>query len=255
MADKQFNRYRFGSSPAVEQKRNRAKLTSVILFTVIFFTLLSGVFYGLSSPFFNLQEITYQGSTVLSQEELLQVFPYPWDTNIWKIDLGRVEKEYASLPRIHHARVERRLPGTLNVTLEEKHGAALIPYQGYYFEVAADGTILGTISSIPPGGFPMVTEVTELVLRPGENIGAAPGGELVVAFLASLGEEEGSISEIRAGNPNNLVIITVSGHTIWLGRGDYEAKILLLPEILAALTERKGYLDFRVLGAPAFVGS
>ncbi len=251
--DKQLNRYRFGNNPAVEEKRGRARLVKILLFTVIFFTLLSGTFYGLSSSLFNLQELVFDGNEALTVKELEEAFPYPTGTNIWQIDLGRVEKTYASLPRTAGAQVERRLPRGIHIFLEEKETAAVIPYQGYYYEVAADGTLLGMSSRLPPGGFPMLTELTGLLYRPGENITVA-GGELAVSFLQEMGEEAAGISEINAANPNNLIIFTVTGQQIWMGRGDYGAKLRLLPGILAALPGNKGYVDFRALEAPSFVG-
>ena len=252
--DKQINRYRFGNNPAVVEKRGRARLVKVLLFTVIFFTLLSGVFYGLSSPLFNLEDVVFQGNQVLGPEELDQAFPYPGGINIWKVDLARVEKQYTGLPRVALAEVERRLPGSLVITLEEKETVALIPYQGYYYEVALDGTLVGTTSRLPPGGLPMLTELAGIVYRPGESIAGAEGGSLVISFLAGMEETAGVISEISAANPNNLVIITLSGLKIWLGRGEYPEKLSLLPDIMAALPPKEGYLDFRVLEAPAFVG-
>jgi cell division protein FtsQ len=251
--DKQINHYRFGNHPAVKEKRNRSKLVQVLLITVLFFTLLSGLFYGLSSSFFNLEEVIFEGNTALSSEELLQAFPYPGDINLWKIDLGKVETKYGSLPRIEQARVERQLPRSLKVTLKEKRTLVLIPYQGYYYEVAEDGSLLHMSSTHPPGDFPLLTELTGLQYRLGENISSGMGGSLVLSFLEEMGDMASSISEINMANPSNLVIITVSGQKVWLGRGEFIQKLKLLPEILAALAGSKGYLDFRALTAPTFV--
>ncbi len=251
--DRQLNHYRFGNHPAVEERRGRAKLVKILLFTVIFFTLVSGIFYGLSSPFFNLQELIFEGREVLTPGELDQAFPYPEGTNIWKIDLERVARAYTALPRVEEVAVERELPRTLRILLTEKETVALIPYQGRYYEVAGDGTLVAMTPLLPPGGHPMLTELSGLTYRPGENIAAAAGGSLVISFLQEMGEAAAGISEISAANPNNLVIFTLTGRKVWLGRGGYRAKLELLPEILAALPERTGYLDFRVLEAPSFV--
>jgi cell division protein FtsQ len=253
LKDKPINRYRFGNHPALEERRGRAKLARLLLFTVIFFTLLSATFYGLSSSLFNLQELNFQGQEALTPEELAQAFPYPLGLNIWKVDVKRVAEKYASLPRIHRVEVERKLPRALVIRLEEKKTAALIPYQAYYYEVAFDGTLVALGSFVPPGGFPMLTELSGLTYRLGENINAAPGGPLVIAFLEAMGEETGSISEINIANPNNLIVFTLGGRQVWMGRGGYGDKLQLLPSILAALPQRKGYLDFRVLEAPSFV--
>ena len=251
--DKQINHYRFGNHPAVQEKRKRTKLVNTLLFTVLFFTLLSGLFYGLSSPFFNLEQVVFEGNEALSSEELLQAFPYPADINIWKIDLGKVEAKYAFLPRVEEVQVERRLPRSLTVSIKEKQTVALIPYQSYYYEVAQDGSLLEMNPDLPWGNFPLLTEIAGLSYRLGENISAGGGGDLVISFLGQMGDFGASISEINMANPNNLIVITVTGQKIWLGRGEFPPKLKLLPEILAALPGSKGYLDFRVLEAPTFV--
>ncbi len=251
--DRQINHYRFGNHPAVQEKRHRSKLVQVLLVTVLFFTLLSGLFYGLSSSFFNLEDVVFAGNNALSAQELQQAFPYPADINLWKIDLGMVQAKYESLPRIESAQVERQLPRSLKVFVTEKRTVALIPYQGYYYEVAEDGALVQMSAAHPPGDFPLLTELTGLKYRLDENISSGAGGSLVLSFLCEMGDLGSSISEINMANPNNLVIITVSGQKVWLGRGEYVQKLKLLPEILAALAGSKGYLDFRALAAPTFV--
>ncbi len=251
--DKQVIRYKFGNSPAVEEKKNRKKFAYFLMATFIFISLFSAFYFTLSSSYFKLEEIVFDGNKVLSYEELEGVFPYVFESNIWQVDLSLVEEKYESLPRIKEAKARRELPNSVALDLIERETLALLPYQEYYFEVPADGILMNAQGETENNDYPLITEMTGVLYRPGENISHYPGGGLLLTFLEVNSKGEVEVSEINMSNPENLVIITMNGRKVWLGRGDYEKKLEILPEILASWHEPQGYLDFRVLNAPAVV--
>lgn len=251
--DRPVNHYKFGNHPVVEEKRNRLKMINILLGATVFITFFSGLFYGLQSSYFELKEIIFQGNILLDVEELEVIFPYSLGTNIWEIDLSLLEQEYLLLPRLKEVEASRLLPATIVMSIKERKTVALLPYQGYFYEIALDGILMESRLNLTSINYPLITGMSGVLYRPGKNILTSSAGELLLSFLAALQEGgEIELSEINVSNPNNMVIVTLDGKKAWLGRRDYAEKLRLLPRIILSWPEEAVYLDFRVLNAPNF---
>ncbi len=251
--DRPVNNYKFGSHPVVEERRNRLRMVNILLGATVFIALFSGLFYGLKSSYFELEEIIFKGNIILTAAELEVIFPYPLGTNIWEIDLSLLEREYLALPRLREVQASRLLPATIVMNIEERKTVALLPHQAYFYEIALDGTLMGSRLNLTSINYPLVTGMSGIFYSPGENIAASSVGELLLSFLEELQEAEViELSEINISNPNNLIVVTLGGKKAWLGRKDYAEKLRLLPRIILSWPEEEVYLDFRVLNAPNF---
>ena len=251
--NKPVNYYKFGNHPVIKERRNRLRMSNILLGVIVFATFFSGLFYGLKSSYFELEEIVFEGNIVFTAEELEIIFPYPLGTNIWKIDLSLLEEKYLSLPRLKKVQASRIMPDRIAIIIKEREKVALLPYQGYLYEIALDGTLMGSRLNLSSINYPLITGMSGFLYRPGENIITSSVGELLLSFLAVLREaDEIELSEINVSNPSNLVVVTPDGRKAWLGRRDFAEKLRLLPEIMPFWPEEDVYLDFRVLNAPNF---
>jgi cell division protein FtsQ len=139
----------------------------------------------------------------------------------------QVAERIAHHPRVAQARVTRTWRRTVRVAIEEKPPLALwVGRQSQ--EVAEDGTVLGSPPAgvrpewPPPSGESSTPRGVELPLLTGVRAGLAPGEILehdgarnALAFLSRLraygAAGEDWISEIWAGEPDQMVLVTLQG--------------------------------------------
>lgn len=148
--------------------------------------------------------------------------------DILAVSPATIEARVERHPRVLRASVHRTLGRKIEVRVEEKPPLAL--WMGKQpLEVAADGTVLGPPPAsgradwpAPPEGswrprgveLPLLTGVKEDAATSGERL-HDPAARQALAFLTRIrayGEGgESWISEIWAGSPGNLILVTLQG--------------------------------------------
>ncbi|MDW7652431.1 MAG: FtsQ-type POTRA domain-containing protein, partial [Bacillota bacterium] len=174
--------------------------------------------------------------------------------NIWELSPGQLAERVESIARIESASVYRKLPRTLVVDVTEKGTLCLVPYREYLFAVGFDGTILGVTNDPQNYGLPLVTGIAPLELKVGDLLFSGERLERTTELITAMDGAGIAVSEINFSDEENLVLVTMSGLTVWLGRDGFQEKAGLLAQIMGQLTGRQdeGYLDLRVPTAPAF---
>jgi cell division septal protein FtsQ len=182
--------------------------------------------------------------------------------DLLELDLEAVAERIAARPRVASAEVDRTWSRTVRIAVVEKPPAAL--WVGdEAMEVAADGTVLGP----PPPGvrpeWPSPSERgwsprgVELPLLTGVEAGGRPGDALehagarnALAFLARLTaygmDGAGWVSEIWAGEPDQMVLVTLRGGiSVRIGDGRLSRrKLTALRTVLDRLHETAETVDF-----------
>lgn len=74
---------------------------------------------------FPLMEVRYRGLTVLKEEVVERAMALGKGGNLLLIDLDRLRERVEAVPWVRRVRIERVLPNTLVVTLEERHAVCL----------------------------------------------------------------------------------------------------------------------------------
>lgn len=193
----------------------------------------------ISTDRFNAREVIVTGVDHTSRAEVLHAAGITPERNVLSIDCEVAAKAIETLPWVSRARVTRRLPGHVEVTVEERAAVALVSAGGMYL-VAGDGTLFKRAVPSDPSDLPVITGVDR------NEFERDPAGarEAVRDALALLADVEASavgapmrVDEVHC-EPTGDLSIVVGGAHVWLGRGPYRAKLTRLRVVLRELERR-----------------
>ncbi len=256
--DKPYNAYSFGRHELIVERKAKKKIKDKLVFILLFLVCNLSLFLFLRSPLFTIREISVEGIDKLSLDEIYLAMSIREGMNIWKISPPELKERILTIPRVSEAEVDRILPDKLFVHIREKYPLALIPYHGYYLELAPDGIVIG-IRDDYGGELPLVNGLLWGRMDMGTGISDRSRGEVIELFLEVLETNPSlPLAEINVENPQQIIVYTWEGMEVWLGNSDNLAKKL---EVLQYINHRLlfqendpigGYLDLRIAEAPVF---
>lgn len=103
-----------------------------------------------------LREVLVQGRGRTTQEELMTALGLELGAPILALDPGELRARLEALPWIARATVERRLPDTLFIAVEEREPLALWQRQGEIVLIDTDGAVIDRTAIEPFARLPMV---------------------------------------------------------------------------------------------------
>ncbi len=113
---------------------------------------------SLAEAGFGLQEIYIQGRKKTGQENVLAAIGLKTGESIFSISLEDMRTNIEKLSTVRHATVERVLPHTLFVSLEERAPVAIWQYKGALRPIDLDGKVLDEDARAYPGLLVVVGE-------------------------------------------------------------------------------------------------
>jgi len=209
----------------------------------------------LHSPYFEVRHVRVSGADYLLEREVLLIADVPAKSNVFLVPAKEIERRLIATPRIRKARVDRVIPDTLRIHLEERATAAYLPYGGYFIDIDEYGCAVAVSEAITDPDVPLLLGVTPTYVAVGERVrperpvaaGAAIGAALVRQKIPNL-------SEVDVTSPEDVVIRTSDGIRVLAGSVDgIEERVRLLDSILASVREqemRVDYIDVRVEAKP-----
>lgn len=98
---------------------------------LVAFALALGLYSFLNSPYFHVAAVTVEGNRAVSAAEVRDLASvYPGD-KLLQVDLRKLAARVASHPRVRHVHVDRRLPDTLLIVVQEHVPVAwVVPLDG-----------------------------------------------------------------------------------------------------------------------------
>ncbi|MDO9536533.1 MAG: FtsQ-type POTRA domain-containing protein [Bacillota bacterium] len=256
--EKTQNKYSFGRHELIEQRKDNKRIKSKLVIIFLFIAVNIFLLLFLRSDIFTIAEISIHGVDKLSHEEIRTTMGIREGMNIWKISPPELKKRILIIPRVNDAKVERILPDNLNITITEKIPLILVPYHGYYLELAPDGIFIGIRESYN-GELPLVNGLLWGRMDVGTGIPDQSRGEIVQEFLEVLNEIPSlPLAEINVENPQQIIVYTWEGMEVWLGNThNLSKKIEVMQHIYHRVISlendpKSGYLDLRVTEAPVF---
>jgi cell division protein FtsQ len=209
----------------------------------------------LESDLLNLKHLDLKGSKVVSYEEIVEASQLIFDRNIYKFDLDAIEENIKSHPYVKTARVKRRLPNRIEVSIEERTEFAIISYIGSYIYVDPELIALRYSDSYLLQELPLITGVELKSLKLGEAIDSANSNlqdAIKVVAAAKVTDMVDIISEINVSEESNLRLKTHDGFEVLLGKADDPVySMLVLKEVLVKLytnNRRNVIIDLRYNG-------
>ncbi len=193
----------------------------------------------LSTPQFAARDIQVVGLDHTRRAEVLAASQIGPDRNVLSIDAARAARAIEALPWVAHARVHRRLPGSVRIEVREHTPVALLSAAGLYL-VDAEGEVFKRAGPGDPTDLPILTGISrEDFARDSED-----ARDRVRDALALLADLDASAvgprlqpQEVHAEVTGELALL-LDGTYVWLGRGPYRAKLTRLRVVISELHRR-----------------
>jgi len=96
------------------------------------------------SAFFAIDEIRVMGNAHLTSARVIREAGIAPDANVLSVDLESVEARLERDPWIASATVQRSLPGTITILVDERVAVVAVERSGAFDLIASDGTVLGS---------------------------------------------------------------------------------------------------------------
>ena len=170
-----------------------------------------------SSSQFAVRRVELSGVVHASRNALAAVTSSRVGTNLFRLDIARLERELRSVPWVAQVLVEKKLPGTLHITIRERAPVAIVHYRtpdADYAYVDGEGNPIASLSAeVGDDDLPVITAASPQDLR---------RAALLISQLRKVAPDAlARISEIRPLQPQGFALFDRGSHaTLYAGEGD-----------------------------------
>ena len=228
-------------------RRNQRRIQAQRIFVIVFNGLVvAGVVLGSmwlwrrtqSSSRFAVRAIEVAGAVHTPRAALDAVTRQYAGANLFRIDIARVQHDLGSLAWVRRVAIEKKLPGTLRITVVERTPVALVRHGNSIDYVDAQGVDFAALAaSVGDSDLPLIDN--------------ARGGELArsVAFLTALRARDSRvwsrISELRPIAPNGFALFDRDlDAVIYVNADDVSNKVRNLYAVARAEQLGRGAIDY-----------
>jgi len=214
-----------------------------------------GIFYVLNSAPFRLEKIVIEGNDHLEKEEIRLLAGLSPGVNLWQIIPSLVERRLLANPWIEEARVARKLPAVVRITIRERRPVAVMPYYSSFLLLSGEGLVLEVVAGIGGLHVPVLSGVPAGQVKVGQVV----PWEEVAWVLRALGQLDRSwlshFAEVGLNRPEGVVLYSREAIPLYLGTPgpELEEKIRTAVPILVDIRTRGmevEYIDVRYRGNP-----
>ena len=203
------------------RKKRRLRLLRLFFITAVTIGTFAGAWRWATSPGTAFGSIVIEGTSQLTQSELLSMCGTQEPVNLFVVSPSAIEKAIANDMRFEKAETEYFWPGVLVVRVKERIPALYIAcsYKGYA-QVDYNGVVMSVSDGIKEADAPVLSGVVTGNIFFGDTIKEKNVLE-ILSFLSKLDKEvTDSISEIAVDGSNNVKFNLRYGYPILLGNAD-----------------------------------
>lgn len=203
------------------RKKRRLRLLRLFFIAAVIIGAFAGAWRWATSPGTAFGSIVIEGTSQLTQSELLSMCGTQEPVNLFVVSPSAIEKAIANDVRFEKAETEYFWPGVLVVRVKERIPALYIAcsYKGYA-QVDYNGVVMSVSNGIKEADAPVLSGVVTGNIFFGDTIKEKNVLE-ILGFLSKLDKEvTDSISEIAVDSGNNVKFNLRYGYPILLGNAD-----------------------------------
>lgn len=203
------------------RKKRRLRLLRLFFIAAVIIGAFAGAWRWATSPGTAFGSIVIEGTSQLTQSELLSMCGTQEPVNLFVVSPSAIEKAIANDVRFEKAETEYFWPGVLVVRVKERIPALYIAcsYKGYA-QVDYNGVVMSVSDGIKEADAPVLSGVVTGNIFFGDTIKEKNVLE-ILGFLSKLDKEvTDSISEIAVDSGNNVKFNLRYGYPILLGNVD-----------------------------------
>lgn len=125
------------------KKKKRNKIIKILLKIFLLIILIGGsIIFAITSPLFNIKEINVINNTHISNETIISLSELKKDENIFKFDKNATEKKIKENAYIEEVKIERKIPNTVEINIEERIPKYSVNFMGKYVYINSQGYLL-----------------------------------------------------------------------------------------------------------------
>ena len=202
--------------------------------------------YVKTTPRFAVSEIVVSGGSHRKEEEIVAVSGIVKGKNVFSTDLDAARAQLIADPWIKEARLERRLPGTVGIFVEERKAAGIVAAGDTYL-VSSEGEIWKRLEPGDPTDLPIVTGLSVQMVaedRKGAEAVVKRALELAAEYERSPLAKRSPLQEIHVtGTGATSLVVGKSAMTLELGEPPFRRKLEQAARVVAELDKRGAKAD------------
>lgn len=225
--------------PKLKQRRRKKANRRLVFYLSIFFLLICIIIY-LQSPLSNIKSIEVTGNIYLSDEEVIQESHLSTDTNIWAVNLQKIEQQISKHPLVQNVVVNKKLPWTIEISLTEHAKVGYFKEDNDFYPILGNGAILSSVSQLN-GDAPLLIDFKddEYLIRMTKELNKLPKTILNL------------ISEVHwkpvKENQNKIYLFMNDGYIVDGTIRNFAEKMQIYPSIVSQLDpDSKGIIHIGV---------
>ncbi|MDY7228675.1 cell division protein FtsQ/DivIB [Hyalangium rubrum] len=195
--------------------------------------------WALSSPRFQLQEVSFTGLSRASRAELVRLSGLAPGQNLFAMDVATLERAMLQHPWVRGVEVTRHFPATVSVQVVEHAPAALVVL-GDLYVLDDEGEPFKRVTPGDGLDLPLVTGVErDAYVKDPDGVRERMRAALAVAhsYAALKPGRHERLSEVRLEGAA-LALVTMAGQEVRMGEGDADAKLSRLARVRRELSTR-----------------
>lgn len=234
---------------AIERSRRRRLIGSVAVVAAV----AASIWLAFWSPLLNVRDINVVGARNVDSADVAAVAGLSSEDNLLLVSPAHVAAKVEGLPWVRSARVDRKLPGTIRVRIQERKPAVVLSMAGEQWTLDRSGNVLaeGTAAK----GLPALAGVREAKVSPGTQVGAREVQDALAAWRSLSPRIRRDVAAILAPTPERITLSLADGTQVRFGAArSLRAKNQVLRALLAQIRSEGAvatYVDIRVPSNPA----
>ncbi len=163
-------------APRSPRKKKKRRKKHYFLRFLVFLALIYGLYYFITSDFFNIRTIQVSGNYHYTSQEVIEKSGVELGINLFTLDASRVKETVLKDPYVKAVYLKRIIPGTIRITVREREAAAGIPYGTTYILIDSQGVVLEKVDYSPE--LTILVGMTIRNMEPGKVIDVEEGSLL-----------------------------------------------------------------------------
>ncbi|MRG85490.1 cell division protein FtsQ/DivIB [Salinibacillus xinjiangensis] len=141
--------------PKLKEQRKKKANKRLIFYLVLFFILIMIVLY-LQSPLSHVKKISVVGNQFVEHDKIVELSNITTNDNIWNLEFEKIKSQIVSHEEIKDAEIERQLPSTVVISLEEYVRVGYVKENGRFSPILENGETLDKPVDVPKGDAPIL---------------------------------------------------------------------------------------------------
>ena len=233
-----------------EQYKRKVRTGRIVGLCIL--AVIVGLCICLFTPIFGVSEISVEGSSAVTPEEVVLASGIRNGQNIFRINTKKTEAKIEELVYVEDAEIVRKFPAKIKIVLKESTNDIIIDTPTEFIVTTVSGKVLFKTLDVTELPIPIVKGINvaeaepNAVIVPADEEKSARNMEYIKSFFGSAYWSE--IDEFDVSDPSNFMMIMRSGMRVTFGQIEtlesLERKVKMLDAIVpqVRITERS-YLD------------